>query len=155
LHLAPGPAHRVLADRTPEQRRERAPHPARVGTGEVATRNQRIDHPRAPLVATQGLAFPFRRLALGSIQPRAWHRDLDRPEGAGQRPRPAAVAVTRNTRAFFIAGLASSPVTRACQRRVKLLADQLFDEIARASPNLRLDRIDPVVEKKGCSLINR
>ena len=154
LHLAPSPAHRVLADRAAEQRRERPAHPARVGAGEVHARDQRIGRQRATLIGPQRLALPFRRLARGSVQPRAWHLDLDRPEGARQRPRPAAVAVTRNARSSFIAGLLTSPVTRACQHGVKLAADQLFDELTRASANLSLDRIKPVVEKMGCRLIN-
>ena len=41
LHLAPDPAHRVLAHRTPKQCTERTAHPARVGASEVGARNQR------------------------------------------------------------------------------------------------------------------
>jgi hypothetical protein len=43
---------------------------------------------------------------------------------------PAAVAVTRNACASFIADLLTSPVTRACQRGVNLATDQLLDELA-------------------------
>jgi ribosomal protein L22 len=57
------------------------------------------------------------------------------------------MAVARNARSFFIAGHLASPVTRACQHSVELPADQLFDELARSSPHLGLDRIEPVVEK--------
>ena len=76
-------------------------------------------------------------------------------DAALSRPRPAAVAVTHSACACFITGLPTSPVTRACQCGVKLVADQFFDEIARASPNLGLDRIKPIVEKTGYRLINR
>ena len=65
------------------------------------------------------------------------------------------MAVARNARSSFIAGLLTSPVTRACQHGVELAADQLFDELSHASANLSLDRIKPVVEKMGCRLINR
>ena len=156
LHLAPRPAHRVLAHRAAEQRRERPAYPARVGAGEIAARDQRVGGQRAPLVGPQRLALPLRRLAVGGVQPGARHRDLDRAERARQRPRPAAVAVARNARTFFIAGHLASPVTRACQHSVKLAADQLFDELTRPSAHLGLDRIKPVVEKinshLGCRL---
>src|SRR6202043_187785 len=36
LHLAPGPAHRVLADRPAEQGRERPTHSPGIGAGEIA-----------------------------------------------------------------------------------------------------------------------
>ena len=139
-----------------EQGRQRAAHPARVGAGEIGARDQRVGGQRAPLIGPQRLALPFRRLALGGVQPGARHRDLDRPERAGQRPRPAAVAVARNAGSCFIAGHLASPVTRPGQRSVELAADQLFDELTRPSPHLGLDRIEPVVEKinshLGCRL---
>jgi hypothetical protein len=85
-------------------------------------------------------------------QPGARHRDLDRPERARQRPRPAAVAVARNARSCFAAGHLASPITRPCQRSVELAAKQFFDKLTRSSPHLGLDRIKPVVEKLGSSL---
>jgi hypothetical protein len=64
------------------------------------------------------------------------------------------MAVTRNPRSSASADLLTSPVTRACQHRVKLTTDQLFDELTRASANLSLNRIKPVVEKMGRRLID-
>src|SRR5438552_612110 len=84
LLFAPLSSHLVLADRPAEQRCERPAHAARVGAGEVCARNQRVGCQRAPLIGPQRLALPFARPALGSVQPGARHRDLDRPEGAGQ-----------------------------------------------------------------------
>jgi hypothetical protein len=42
LHLAPDPAHRVLADRAGEQGTDRAAHTARVGAGKISAGDQRI-----------------------------------------------------------------------------------------------------------------
>jgi hypothetical protein len=81
--------------------------------------------------------------------------NLDRPECAGQRPRAAAVAVTRNAGFFFIAGHLASLVTRPCQRRIQFLAKQLFNELTRPSPYLGLKRVEPVVEKSGSCLCCR
>jgi len=82
--------------------------------------------------------------------------DLERPEGPGQRPPPAPVAVARNACSFFIAGLLASTVTRAGKHSVELAADHLFDELTRPSAHLGLDWIKPVVEKinshLGCRL---
>ena len=94
LHLAPDPAHRVLADRTAKQGGERTAHPARVGAGEIAARDQRVRNKRAPLIGPQCLALPLRRLAIGGVQPGARHLDLHLAEASQQRPRPMAVAVT-------------------------------------------------------------
>lgn len=141
LHLAPRPAHRILADRPAEQGRQRPTHPPRIGAGQIRARDQCVGSQRAALIGPQRLAPPFRRLALGRGQPGARHRDLDRPERAGQRPRAAAVAVACNASSCFVAGHLTSFVTRPCQRLIKLAAEQLFDEFARSSPHLALDRI--------------
>ena len=42
LHLAPDPAHRILADRAAKQGSECAAHPACVGAGKVGARDQRV-----------------------------------------------------------------------------------------------------------------
>ena len=155
LHFAPSPAHRVLADRSAEQGRQRSAHPARVGAGEIAAGDQRVGGQRAALIGPQRLALPFRRLALGGVQSGARHRDLDRPEGPGQRPRPAAMAVARNARIFFIASHRPSPVTRACKCRIELAADQLFDEPAcPTAPRPRSDRTSgrKINSHLGCRL---
>ena len=69
LHLPPHSAHRVLADRTAEQRRECSADPARVGAGEVRTCNQRVGCPRAALIGPQCLALPLPRLAVRAVEP--------------------------------------------------------------------------------------
>ena len=80
------------------------------------------------------------------------HRNLDRPEGAGQRPRPAPVPMARDTGSSFAHGEACPTVTRTREGRVELLADQLFDELPSPIPHLGLDRVEPVVEKLGSRL---
>ena len=60
LHLAPDPAHRVLADRAAEQRRQSAAHPARVGAGQIAAGDQRVGGQRAALVGAQCLSCATR-----------------------------------------------------------------------------------------------
>jgi hypothetical protein len=57
------------------------------------------------------------------------------------------VAVARNAGPSFIAGPLASSVTRPCQRRVELAAEQFFDELTRSSPHFGLKRIKPVVKK--------
>ena len=59
----------------------------------------------------------------------------------------AAVAIARDAIFYFIAGHLASSVARPCQCIVELAADQFFDELARPSPHLGLDRVKPVVEK--------
>ncbi|OJH00132.1 hypothetical protein BL313_11685 [Staphylococcus hominis] len=153
--LAPRPAHRVFADRPAKQGRQGAAHPPGIGAGEIAARDQRVGGQRAPLIGPQRLALPFRRPALGRGQPGARHRDLDRPERARQRPRPAAVTVTRDAGSCLVAGHLASFVTRPRQGGIKLAADQLFDELARPNPHLALDRVKPVVEKINSRLSRR
>ena len=85
--LAPGPAHRVLADRPAEQGRQRATHPPGIGAGQIAARDQRIGGKRASLIGPQGLALPFRRLAL-----RAWSAGHAAPRSRSARTCPSATA---------------------------------------------------------------
>src|SRR5205085_1685685 len=103
-------------------------------------------------IGPQRLALPFARLALGSVQPGARHCDLDRPEGAGQRPRPTAVAMSGHAGSFFFADRLASPITRAGQYRVELAVDQFFDELPSPIAHRDLDRIEPIVEKLGSRL---
>ena len=147
LHLPPHPAHRVLAHRTAKQGGERTAHPARVGARQIGARDQCVGGQGAALISPQRLALPLRRLALRGIQSGTWNRDLDRPEGPGQRPRPAPMAVARNACSSFIADHPASTVTRASKRSVELAADHPFDELTRPSAHLGLDRIEPGVEK--------
>ena len=110
--LRPGPTHRVLANRSAEQRRQRAPHPPRIGAGQIAARDQRIGGKRTPLIGSQRPALPFRGLAFGVVKPGPRHRDLDRSERARQPSRPAAVAMARDASFCFIAGHLAASVAR-------------------------------------------
>jgi AhpC/TSA family len=95
-------------------------------------------------IATTGLAPAGQKasLAIGSGQTGVRHRDLDRSERAGQRSRPAAVAVARNALSSFVAGHGDAPVTWPRKCRLELAAEQFFDELTRSSPHFK-----PVVEK--------
>ena len=48
-----------LLTRAAEQRRQRAPHPPRIGAGEIGACDQRIGGERAALIGPQRLAVPF------------------------------------------------------------------------------------------------
>jgi hypothetical protein len=60
--------------------------------------------------------------------------------------------VARNVCSSFIAGHLASTVTRAGKHSVELAADHFFDELARPSAHLGLDRIKPVIEKINSDL---
>src|SRR5258708_10276902 len=121
---------------------------------QIGARDQRVGGQRAALISPQRLALPLRRLALRGVQSGARHRDLDRPEGPGQRPRPAPVAVARNACSSFIAGHLASTVTRAGKHSVELAADHLFDELTRPSAHLglanQLSKRSTVISTAGC-----
>src|SRR5271157_2916276 len=57
LHLAPGPAHRILAHRTAKQGGERTAHPARVGASQIGARDQCVGGQRAALIARNAWLF--------------------------------------------------------------------------------------------------
>src|ERR1700685_1193017 len=96
LHLAPDPAHRVLANLSAKYTAKRTPHAARIGASKIRTGDQRVGSPGAALIIPQHLALPFRRLAAGTVQTGAWHRDLGLPERARQRANPASMPMARN-----------------------------------------------------------
>jgi hypothetical protein len=131
----------------PPNKAASAQHPPRVGASEIRARDQRVGGQCAPLIGPQRLALPFGRLAIGSGQTGARHRDLDRSERAGQRSRPDAVALARNARSSFVAGHRDAPVTWPRKCRLEVAAEQFFDELTRSSPHFGLKRIKPVVEK--------
>ena len=87
LHLAPDPAHRVLANGAAEKGTQGAAYAAGVGAGEVAAGDQRVGGQRAALVGSQRLALPLRCLAVGGVQPRARH-----PRSPSARMFPAVSA---------------------------------------------------------------
>ena len=76
LHLAPGPAHGVLANRPAEQRCQGAPDPSRVGASQIGAGDQPFGLHRQALVGRQRLAAPLRWLAIavGHPCPRNRHR---------------------------------------------------------------------------------
>ena len=150
LHLAPDPAHRVLAHRPAEHGGERTAHPARVGAGKVAAGDQRVGRQRAALIGTQRLALPLRRRAISGVQPCTRDLDLHLAKGSHQRPRTVAVAVTGGPlRAFAIAArlLRTAAIARPRYRRLEFGLDHRFDEVANPSAYAGFDRIKPVVEK--------
>src|SRR6516165_5310897 len=59
FHLSPYPTHRILADRTAKDRGERPAHPARVGSGQIGARDQRIGLLGSPLIGPQRRALPL------------------------------------------------------------------------------------------------
>ena len=158
LHLAPDPAHRILADRAAKQGRERAAHPACIGAGKVGARDQRVGNKRAPLIGPQRLALPLRRLAIRSVQPGARHLDLHLAEASHQRPRPMAMAVTGDADRllrFAARRLRMASVARPRQRHVELALDHGMDEFANPIAQASFDRIKPVVEKINSRLAQR
>jgi hypothetical protein len=146
--LAPDPAHDVLAHGPAEQRNQSAPHPPRIGAGEVGAGNQRIGGERATLIGPQRLAVPFGGPAIGSLQPGARYGDLGFAKAAGQRARAAAVTMANNTCRTGVF-LLCPPIASASQRRIQLTADERLDELANPFAHTALDRIKPVVEKVG------
>src|SRR5262249_2353542 len=153
LHLAPGPAHDVLAHRSAEQAPERAAYAARVGARQIAAGNYGIGGHCATLIASQRVTLPFRRLAVARNKPRPWHRDLGPTEFAGQRPCPPAVPMAHSAgRSRVIAAFLRSPVPRPRQHGIEFGLDHRFYERANALANTSLDRIKPIVEKLGANI---
>src|SRR5215469_7278060 len=100
VSLPTAPANRVLSAR-------------RTLARQVAAGDQRVGGQRAALIGTQRLALPLGGLAVGCVEPRARHRNRNRPEAAGQRARPAAVPMARNAGRFLTVGLLAAFVARA------------------------------------------
>ena len=157
LHLAPHPAHRVLADLSTKYAAKCAAHAARIGTGQIRARDQRVGSQRAALIFPQRSALPLRRLSVGSVQPGAWHRDLGLPERAGQRAYPAPMPMAGNNRGpvAILRRPRSPAIAWARQNGVKLAANHLLDQFANAITDTGLDGIKPIVEKMGVTLGRR
>src|ERR1700680_4521527 len=137
LHLAPYPAHRVLAYLAAKYTAKCAAH--------------------AALIFPQRLALPLRRLAVGSVQPGAWHRDFGLPERAGQRAYPAPMPMAGNNRghAAILRRPRSPAIAWARQNGVKLTANHLLDQFADPDTYPGLDGIKPIVEKMRIALGRR
>src|ERR1700680_2798892 len=157
LHLAPYPAHRVLAYLSAKYAAKCAAHAAPIGAGQIRARDQRVGSQRAALIFPQRLALPLRRLAVGSVQPGAWHRDLGLPERAGQRAYPAPMPMAGNSRghAAILRRPRSPAIAWARQNGVKLTANHLLDQFANAVTYPGLDGIKPIVEKMRITLGRR
>jgi len=114
LRLAPGAAHRVLADLSPEQAGQRPADTARIGAGKVGIGDDRLGAPGQPLVGLDGLAPPFLLTAVPVEQADAGKRHRQRSEGADKPPLPVAVAIALGRAVASIA-------LAAAQRRLRFL----------------------------------
>jgi hypothetical protein len=123
----------------------------------VPASDQRVGSPGAALIIPQHLALPFRRLAAGTVQTGAWHRDLGLPERARQRANPASMPMARNNcRQITTFRMPGEPaIARATQSRVKLAANHLLDQSANLPADHVFDRIKPIVEKVGVARVCR
>src|ERR1700704_6073319 len=92
------------------------------------------------------LALPFRRLAVRTEDPGTRNGDLRRSECTGQRTYPPAVPVAGDGHSSAILHRAA-PVARTRERHLKFFFDHGLDEAAHLRTQLRLDRIEPIVEK--------
>ncbi|OWK20899.1 hypothetical protein AJ88_25295 [Mesorhizobium amorphae CCBAU 01583] len=81
LHLPPGAAGDVLADRAAEQDGKRTTDALRALARHVVRRDQCVGGLRQPLIRAQILALPFHRLVLVDIEARSRSRDLGGVEG--------------------------------------------------------------------------
>ena len=143
LHLAPHPAHRVLANRTAEQGRERATDTARVGARQIGRCNQRVGGQRAALVSPQCLALPLCRLAISGFEPSPRNGDLGRSEGPRQRPCPAAVPVAGEAGIEALTRIGTPAIARASESGVEFAPDHRLDESADPVAQTRFDRVKP------------
>ena len=141
LYLAPGAAHRVLADLAPEQAGQRSADTARVGAGKVRIGDNRLGPFGQPLVGLDGLAPPFLLTAITIEQADAGERNRQRSEGADKLPMPVAVAITLGRAAALIA-------RTAAQRRLRFLRHHSLDEGADAKADRILQGIEPILTRK-------
>ena len=140
-YLAPGAAHRVLADLAPEQAGQRSADTARVGAGKVRIGDNRLGPFGQPLVGLDGLAPPFLLTAIPIEQADAGERNRQRSEGADKLPMPVAVAITLGRAAALIA-------RTAAQRRLRFLRHHSLDEGADAKADRILQGIEPILTGK-------
>jgi hypothetical protein len=138
LHLAPGPAHHVLAHRPFEQAEQGALHPPRVGPGEVDRGDQRLRLLRQPLVAAKRRRPPFRRPASIVDQPRPGHLHRLGAERADDLPLAVTVAV-----AVAMAGraLGRAFVSATAQHRLQLLLEDRLNKTAHPLPDPVFQRV--------------
>src|SRR5271166_3848605 len=154
LHLAPGPADHVLADRPSERRGKRPPHPAGVGSRKIGPGDQGVGGPGAALIGAKRTAPPFARLAVVPHQPSARHGDPRLAKRARQRPFAMAVAHAHDRRRRVLARPAPT-IARTRQRLGKFRLQHRLDEAAHPSPDPVLDRVEPIIEKQTLGSDNR
>ena len=97
---------------------------------QIRRSDQRIGCLGPALIGPQRLALPFRGGAIRTLQTRTRHRDVGLAERPGQRPRPAAIAISahrRNRRLRLAAGAPAVP--RPLQGGVEFRMDQRFDPV--------------------------
>src|SRR5258706_10565158 len=154
LHLAPDPAHDILADRSTKQRAQCAAHTARIGACQISARDQRVGSQRAALISAQGLALPFRRLAVGGVQASTRHGDLGLAEGPHQRADPAAMPMAGSTRnnVSALRRRHAPSIAPARQNGVKFATNHLFNQLANTVTDPRFNWVKPIVEKVGVTL---
>jgi len=109
------------------------------------------------LIIPQRLAFPFRRFAVGSVQPGTRHTDLGLPEGSRQRADPAPVPMARNNggNAAILSMRSLPAIAWPGQNGVKLTANHLLDQPANPVTDSAFDGIKPIVEKMGVTVGRR
>src|SRR5829696_1211390 len=78
------------------------------------------------------------------------HGDLGCAEGAGERARPAAMAIAPHADGRLLAR--RTAITGAAEGGRQFRLDEGFDPVAHALTHARLDRVDPGVGKPGFRL---
>ena len=93
--------------------------------------------PCIDIVFSSRTALPLLRLAVGTVQPGARHRDLGPPERARQRAYPASMPMARNNFRHIatLRMLGLSAIAWARQSGVKLAANHLLDQPANPVPD--------------------
>ena len=134
LHLAPRPAHNVLAHSTPEDPEQRAFHPPRVGSGQIHRSDQRLGLSGQPLVARQRPRTPFRRPTVFLNDPCTRHAHPLGPECPRQLPLPVPVPIPLPKRVL-------STVSAAPEKLRKFLLKNGLDRGSDVLPQPVLERI--------------
>ena len=134
LHLAPGPADHILADRAPEQPEQRPLDPPRVGPGEVDRGDQGLGPLRQPLIAAQRLRPPFGGLAVLALDAGARHADGLGAEGADRLALATAVAIA-------LPRAAAAAIADAAENAGELLLEQRLDGRAHRRAQPLLNRV--------------
>jgi len=141
LHLAPGAADDVLADRALEQAVERPLDAPRVGPGKINRGDQRLGPLRQPLVARQRLGPPFGGPAVLALDAGTRHADGLCAEDPDELTLATSVAMA-------LARAAAAAVADAAEKRREFLVEQRLDGRAHRLPQPVLDRIGAGLAKQ-------